>query len=284
MKKIVTLLAACTLIILLAGCGNKITSKNNDIYKVDVTKVTSDDGDWIVEGTTKAPDGSRIIATSPSDMATGENTATTEDDSSVKVEDGKFTTHIDPIDVMDTDNAKKGKKAKLYLFAVTNYKKKNDDMIPKRLLKTYKSNFDLIDLSLSSKQAKYFNDLGSDVDKDTDESINTESGSSESSSTNQSDDTNSNFEKATKFKSQLNTSIEKSHGAISDVKCDIDPTTGEIKSVTFVVDDSILDAPDSDIQKVKSEADSAVSTVANRYNLSSTPKTYIKTQSGESVE
>lgn len=284
MKKIVTLLATCTLIILLAGCGNKITSKNNDIYKVDVTKVTSDNGDWIVEGTTKAPDGSRIIATSPSDMATGENTATTEDDSSVKVEDGKFTTHIDPIDVMDTDNAKKGKKAKLYLFAVTNYKKKNDDMIPKRLLKTYKSNFDLIDLSLSSKQAKYFNDLGSDVDKDTDESINTESDSSESSSTNQSDDTNSNFEKATKFESQLNTSIEKSHGAISDVKCDIDPTTGEIKSVTFVVDDSILDAPDSDIQKVKSEADSAVSTVANKYNLSSTPKTYIKTQSGESVE
>lgn len=284
MKKIVTLLAACTLIILLAGCGNKITSKNNDIYKVDVTKVTSDDGDWIIEGTTKAPDGSRIIATSPSDMATGENTATTEDDSSVKVEDGKFTTYIDPIDVMDTDNAKKGKKAKLYLFAVTNYKKKNDDMIPKRLLKTYKSNFDLIDLSLSSKQAKYFNDLGSDVDKDTDESINTESDSSESSSTNQSDDTNSNFEKATKFESQLNTSIEKSHGAISDVKCDIDPTTGEIKSVTFVVDDSILDAPDSDIQKVKSEADSAVSTVANKYNLSSTPKTYIKTQSGESVE
>lgn len=284
MKKIVTLLATCTLIILLAGCGNKITSKNNDIYKVDVTKVTSDDGDWIIEGTTKAPDGSRIIATSPSDMATGENTATTEDDSSVKVEDGKFTTYIDPIDVMDTDNAKKGKKAKLYLFAVTNYKKKNDDMIPKRLLKTYKSNFDLIDLSLSSKQAKYFNDLGSDVDKDTDESINTESDSSESSSTNQSDDTNSNFEKATKFESQLNTSIEKSHGAISDVKCDIDPTTGEIKSVTFVVDDSILDAPDSDIQKVKSEADSAVSTVANKYNLSSTPKTYIKTQSGESVE
>lgn len=284
MKKIVTLLATCTLIILLAGCGNKITSKNNDIYKVDVTKVTSDDGDWIVEGTTKAPDGSRIIATSPSDMATGENTATTEDDSSVKVEDGKFTTHIDPIDVMDTDNAKKGKKAKLYLFAVTNYKKKNDDMIPKRLLKTYKSNFDLIDLSLSSKQAKYFNDLGSDVDKDTDESINAESDSSESSSTNQSDDTNSNFEKATKFESQLNTSIEKSHGAISDVKCDIDPTIGEIKSVTFVVDDSILDAPDSDIQKVKSEADSAVSTVANKYNLSSTPKTYIKTQSGESVE
>lgn len=284
MKKIVTLLATCTLIILLAGCGNKITSKNNDIYKVDVTKVTSDDGDWIIEGTTKAPDGSRIIATSPSGMATGENTATTEDDSSVKVEDGKFTTHIDPIDVMDTDNAKKGKKAKVYLFAVTNYKKKNDDMIPKRLLKTYKSNFDLIDLSLSSKQAKYFNDLGSDVDKDTDESINTESDSSESSSTNQSDDTNSNFEKATKFESQLNTSIEKSHGAISDVKCDIDPTTGEIKSVTFVVDDSILDAPDSDIQKVKSEADSAVSTVANKYNLSSTPKTYIKTQSGESVE
>ena len=112
MKKIVTLLATCTLIILLAGCGNKITSKNNDIYKVDVTKVTSDDGDWIIEGTTKAPDGSRIIATSPSDMATGENTATTEDDSSVKVEDGKFTTYIDPIDVMDTDNAKKGKKAK----------------------------------------------------------------------------------------------------------------------------------------------------------------------------
>lgn len=284
MKKIVTLLAACILIILLAGCGNKITSKNNDIYKADVTKVTSDDGDWIVEGTTKAPDGSRIIATSPSDMATGENTATTEDDSSVKVEDGKFTTHIDPIDVMDTDSAKKGKKAKLYLFAVTNYKKKNDDMIPKRLLKTYKSNFDLIDLSLSSKQAKYFNDLGSDVDKDTDESINTESDSSESSSTNQSDDTNSNFEKATKFESQLNTSIEKSHGAISDVKCDIDPTTGEIKSVTFVVDDSILDAPNSDIQKVKSEADSAVSAVANKYNLSSTPKTYIKTQSGESVE
>ena len=284
MKKIVTLLATCILIILLAGCGNKITSKNNDIYKVDVTKVNSDDGDWIVEGTTKAPDGSRIIATSPSDMATGENTATTEDDSSVKVEDGKFTTHINPIDVMDTNNAKKGKKAKLYLFSVTNYKKKNDDMIPKRLLKTYKSNFDLIDLSLSSKQAKYLNDLGSDVDKDTDESIKAESDSSESSSTNQSDDTNSNFEKATKFESQLNTSIEKSHGAISDVKCDIDPTTGEIKSVTFVVDDSILDASDSDIQKVKSEADSAVSTVANKYNLSSTPKTYIKTQSGESVE
>lgn len=100
------------------------------------------------------------------------------------------------------------------------------------------------------------------------------------SSKSENDKTNSNFEKATKFESQLNIAIEKSHGAISDIKCDIDPTTGKINSVTFVVDDSAAYADDKDIQKIRDDADYAVSSIATQNHISHVPDTHIQTESG----
>lgn len=253
MKKIVTLLAACTLIILLAGCGNSNASKANDTNDDEkpTFKLMYTDDDVYDDGVRFETNKNGDCTIKIKGLKNG--TVKLETDSASADDENFKTKHI---------KLQKGKviKEKIHL--------KDTDFV---------HDFELSDKNDNTKDFSVYNNSAA-----ANSSIS--SMDSSESSESKADDTNSNFEKATKFESQLNTSIKKSRGAISDVKCDIDPTTGEIKSVTFVVDDSILDAPDSDIQKVKSEADSAVSTVANKYNLSSTPKTYIKTQSGESVE
>jgi hypothetical protein len=145
---------------------------------------------------------------------------------------------------------------------------KSDDLV---------HNFKLEDSNDNSKKFSIYND------SDSANSIMNSMSASESSES-ENDKTNSNFEKASKFESQLNTAIEKSNGAISDIKCDINPTTGKINSVTFIVDDSVAYADNNDIQKIRDKADYAVSSIATQNHIKHVPDTHIQTESGQTLK
>lgn len=145
---------------------------------------------------------------------------------------------------------------------------KSDDLV---------HDFKLEDSNDNSKKFSIYND------SDSANSIMNSMSASESSES-ENDKTNSNFEKASKFESQLNTAIEKSNGAISDIKCDINPTTGKINSVTFIVDDSVAYADNKDIQKIRDKADYAVSSIATQNHIKHVPDTHIQTESGQTLK
>lgn len=145
---------------------------------------------------------------------------------------------------------------------------KSDDLV---------HDFKLKDSNDNSKKFSIYND------SDSANSIMNSMSASESSES-ENDKTNSNFEKASKFESQLNTAIEKSNGAISDIKCDINPTTGKINSVTFIVDDSVAYADNKDIQKIRDKADYAVSSIATQNHIKHVPDTHIQTESGQTLK
>lgn len=154
MKKLIYLLCGCLCALLLVACGNqKVTSDKNDIYQVKVTKTGTDQFDnWTVKGTTSAPDGAKIIAVGK-DADPQSNAASNGLSEWSKVHNGEFKTHIDPTDATDPD-IKKGQKCKVYLFAITNYHISKNEEIPKRILKAFKSKFDPISLTVTSKQAQ----------------------------------------------------------------------------------------------------------------------------------
>lgn len=164
MKKFIYLLCGCLCAVLLVACGNqKVTSGKNDIYQVKVTKTSTNDVDnWVVKGTTSAPDGAKVIAVGKDDDLHS-NAAS---DSSLthwsKVRNGKFKAHISSTDATGT-NVKANQKCKVYLFAVTNYRKISfDDEVPHRILKAFRSKFDPTSLTITSKMARSLNDNDTD--------------------------------------------------------------------------------------------------------------------------
>lgn len=94
---------------------------------------------------------------------------------------------------------------------------------------------------------------------------------------------NDNFDKDTKFERDLNDTLIKSKGAIVDIKYDINPSTGIMNSVDFIVDDSMANASQSDIQDVKNAASQAVKNEVNTYHMSKIPSISITTKSGQSL-
>ncbi|MEE6637524.1 hypothetical protein [Limosilactobacillus pontis] len=109
---------------------------------------------------------------------------------------------------------------------------------------------------------------------------NTTSSKSKSSSKSSNND---NFDKDTNFERDLNDTVVKSKGAIVDIKYDINPATGIMNSVNFIVDDSMANAPQSDIQDVKDTASKAVKEETRTYNMPRVPSISITTKSGQSL-
>lgn len=171
MKKIGAILVTCLLTMLLAGCGNKVSSGKSDIYKVDVTSTSVNDvGNWEVSGKTNAPDGAKIIAVGPNSVLKDNAAYKADDIAWEKVKNGKFKVEINPIDIVDSS---KSKNVKLYLFAITNYHKKLDqEKVPSSYLEAFKSKFDLTTLKLSNSQYKELNSDPDNDDSDTDNSNN----------------------------------------------------------------------------------------------------------------
>lgn len=113
---LVTFLAASVIL-----SANISASSLTKVYDTKITKVTTDDtGDWTIKGTTKAPSGTKVYATTAvkSDESYGTNSGSNLDQTTwSKVKNGKFTISVEPLTLSDSTSYKAGKKFKVYIFA-----------------------------------------------------------------------------------------------------------------------------------------------------------------------
>lgn len=155
---------------LLTGCGNKYAAKvgNREIYKTNIEKIShSDTGDWILSGTTEAPDDSKILVTTydkeSMDYGSNGSESTKSPASFAIIQDGKFKVPVDPIELTDSNDQKAGKKTKLLIFAVANYNKKWESaIIPKNIVNKARESQKPETVSISKSQEKYIKDLDKD--------------------------------------------------------------------------------------------------------------------------
>lgn len=192
MKKGFILGSILAFIMLLGGCSSGTASSTvkevggHKIYTTKVNKVKENDThDWVLSGTTKAPNGTKIIVT-PSDSDSvnyGEVAAeSTAGASWAKVKNGKFIVVVDPL-VLTIDKEKAGKKIKAEVFAISNYNKSWTSVsVSKKIVSAAKKNSKPVSLTISSKQEKYYKSLNSESSSDSSDSSSASSLSSSSSS------------------------------------------------------------------------------------------------------
>lgn len=156
---------------LLTGCGNKYITKvgNKEIYKTNVEKISHNDtGDWVLSGTSDAPDNSKILVTNydKESMDYGSNSSESAKSpaSFAIVQDGKFKVSVDPVGLTDSNDQKADKKTKLLIFAVANYNKKWESVtIPKNIVNKARESQKPETVSISKSQEKYIKDLDKDI-------------------------------------------------------------------------------------------------------------------------
>lgn len=150
-----------------ANASPKAKVKGYTIYKTKIKKITENKyHDWVIKGTTKAPNKAKIIATpnNRSNLNYGETAAESKSGAAwAKVKNNKFTAVVSPVSISNTVNEKSGQKIKAQIFAIKNYKKKwTKPSISKKVVKKAKNNFSPVTLTISASQAKYDNNLGKD--------------------------------------------------------------------------------------------------------------------------
>ncbi|MBA2913406.1 hypothetical protein [Limosilactobacillus frumenti] len=254
----------CFLTVILAGCGNKVSSGKSDIYKVDVTKTTVNAADhWIVSGTTSAPDGAKIVAQGPAKL----NAASKINDYAwAKVKNGKFKAEISPRLVLDVA---KSHKVKVYLFAITNYKKEVADSVPQKYLTAYKSKFDLHTFKLSKAQYRFVNSMSMSAEAQDIVGDNPKISKM-----------GNNFAKADMLQKLLDSIVPQTQ-TLKDVKCDIDSKTGKVNSVTFILDDQIQNVGQDQIDLMKNNVNNDMDSICQQLEISPKPTIIFKSESGQ---
>lgn len=216
MKKYFALGSIAIIAIFMTGCSNKdqhVISGDYGIYEVKVTKTTTDEnGDWIVSGTTNAPDGSKIIATNDSDDDLTTNEADDGYGDWSKAKNGKFKATIDSVSFVDTSNSKVGKQVKIALFAIENYHKGVSDDLSSSIIKDFNDNYKPTTLSLSKSQVKYLKSLDEDDDESDSSSIDDNDNNSASASVakSESEDSISNIDETSSNDSRNHGDLETS--------------------------------------------------------------------------
>lgn len=193
MKKFGLFIATTLVALGMVGTSNVSAAKyvakyhQSKIYKTKIKKIKStDDGDWIISGTSKAPNKAKIIVASANndDYEFVENSASSDGMGTwAKVKHGKFTAHVNGV-TYSKDTAKSGDTAKVKILAITKYKKDQIDDLPEKLAKKLKK-IKSTTLTYSASQANYLNSLD-DSSSDDDTSIDSSSSEESSSETTES--------------------------------------------------------------------------------------------------
>ncbi|QHM53364.1 Ltp family lipoprotein [Pediococcus acidilactici] len=207
MKRLYTIVIAILALFTLTACGSdKTTAKKvtQKFYTVNITDTRTKDDNWIIKGTTNAPNGSQIVGiTDDSDSQMLENSSA----STPTVKNGKFIATVSG--VLPDDNSKAGDKVYIYIAAsspnkiVTSddlsiKKKYISDVQNDKFEKTFKYTEDQIKYYKSLDDDSSDSDSSSSDDKDTDKS-------SESSSEAKQDSSKSSKSVSTEFKNALKT-------------------------------------------------------------------------------
>ena len=143
------------------------------IYKVEITKVHSKDGDFILKGKTDAPDGSKILAQGTYVKEENEASAV-DDDNYAKVKDNKFTMQLDTNNSTEKE-IEKGVKVKVRIFAIEKYSKDFDDYyLTKKVRRIIAKEIDPVTLTVTKKMSDHYvdeddSDEEDDSDSDSDQ-------------------------------------------------------------------------------------------------------------------
>lgn len=166
------------ILLMLARCSSCAQSDvdselhEEGIYKVEITKVQSKDGDFILKGKTDAPDGSKILAQGTYVKEENEASAI-DDDNYAKVKDHKFTMQLDTNNSTEKE-IEKGVKVKVRIFAIEKYSKDFDDYyLTKKVRRIIEKEIDPVTLTVTKKMADHYvdeDDSDTDDDPDSDDS------------------------------------------------------------------------------------------------------------------
>lgn len=166
------------------------------IYKVEITKVQSKDGDFILKGKTDAPDGSKILAQGTYVKEENEASAV-DDDNYAKVKGNKFTMQLDTNNSTEKE-IEKGVKVKVRIFAIEKYSKDFDDYyLTKKVRRIIAKEIDPVTLTVTKKMADYYVD-----DDDSDEDDDPDSDNSDSDSDKDQSKTEDKEKDKSKFESE----------------------------------------------------------------------------------
>lgn len=167
------------ILVMLARCSSCAQSDVDSelheagIYKVEITKVQSKDGDFILKGKTDAPDGSKILAQGTYVKEENEASAV-DDDNYAKVKDNKFTMQLDTNNSTEKE-IEKGVKVKVRIFAIEKYSKDFDDYyLTKKVRRIIAKEIDPVTLTVTKKMSDHYvdeddSDEEDDSDSDSDQ-------------------------------------------------------------------------------------------------------------------
>lgn len=175
------------ILVMLARCSScaqsDVDSKLHDegIYKVEITKVQSKDGDFILKGKTDAPDNSKILAQGTYVKKENEASAI-DDDDYAKVKDHKFTMQLDTNNSTEKE-IEKGVKVKVRIFAIEKYSKDFDDYyLTKKVRRIIAREIDPVTLTVTKKMADHYVDEDDSDEDDGSDSDDSDSDSDEDQS------------------------------------------------------------------------------------------------------
>ncbi|WP_225428288.1 Ltp family lipoprotein [Levilactobacillus enshiensis] len=191
---IVALIAVVTFSFKASESNASVNVDGYKLYKTTVTSTkTNESGDWIVKGTTNAPDDAKIIALT-ADNYDSIGSSTTNILDWAKVKNGKFTTAVSAYNAIDKPY-KNGRSAQASIVAIDGYSGEKDDSLTSGL-KTAILDFKKVKLTLDDALVKYCNRLSDDF-KDNDDSDGNTSSESSSESTSEDDDASNDSDKET---------------------------------------------------------------------------------------
>lgn len=161
---------------------------DQNTYNVSIYKIQTDDGDFVLKGSTNAPDGSKILAQTDDDK-TANVASSSDDDDYAKVKKHKFIIRLTASDLTEKD-IKKGLKIKTKILAIRKYSSSYEDFIlTKEVQKMMAKQVTPITLTINGKIANYYKDDEDTTDDNSDtEDENDEDSNNEDLDNNTNDD------------------------------------------------------------------------------------------------
>ncbi|WP_440311325.1 hypothetical protein ACPWRU_05625 [Lactiplantibacillus plantarum subsp. plantarum] len=136
---------------------------NYTIYPIKISKVKINDNNWEIYGSTEAPNGSRVFATTfNSENYYYLKQLVDTDLYNVNVKNHKYKITINPIDATDDTSYNKTKKIPVYIVAIGNYD--GNSKISSRTKKVIKKHFGPAKFHLTTSQIAYYNSLNDNDD------------------------------------------------------------------------------------------------------------------------
>lgn len=196
------------------GDNKPASASDRNVYEVKISDVkVNDNADWLISGTTIAPDDTRIMVTpTKSSRNYGENIGVASSEGELAtVENGKFKVYANYSNLTDQNELKPGQKVKATIFAIGGNTKKDETYyIEPAALKVARKKFNPVKLTVTNK-------IVADIDKNKAEE---KSESDTSSSEESKSDSSSSSSSSEKSSSKSSSKDDSDYSAVNDLIVD----------------------------------------------------------------